>query len=64
MFSLHDFVMKTLKGMNNEYPEFQVREYALNWYSKGVLKDEDLSEIEEWYIEAIDMQGEYNNGII
>lgn len=49
VFKLHDFVMKTLNGMRNIYSEFQVREYALNWYAKGVLKDEDLMEIEEWY---------------
>lgn len=47
MFKIKDFVMKTLKGMIGHYPEFQVREYALNWYAKGVLTEENLSEIEE-----------------
>lgn len=50
VFSLHDFVMKTLKGMSEQYSEFQVREYALNWYSRGVLEDEDMVEIENWYL--------------
>lgn len=50
-FSIHDFVMKTLRGMKDQYPEFQVREYALNWYSKGVLTEEDLEEVDSWYIE-------------
>lgn len=50
MFNLHNFVMKTLMGMNGSYPEFQVREYALNWYSKSVLTDADLEEIDRWYI--------------
>ena len=52
VFSLHDFVMKTLKGLSEQYSEFQVREYALNWYSRGILKDEDMVEIENWYPSA------------
>lgn len=50
IFSLHDFVMRTLKGMAQEYGEFQVREFALNWYQKGVLNDSDLTEIDGWYV--------------
>ena len=46
MFSIKEFVMKTLKGMIGNYPDFQVREYALNWYAKGTLTEEDLAEIE------------------
>lgn len=46
MFSLNNFIMKTLKGMIGNYPDFQVMEYALNWYSKGKLTEEDLAEIE------------------
>ena len=46
MFNIKEFVMKTLKGMIGNYPDFQVREYALNWYEKGKLTEEDLSEIE------------------
>lgn len=49
VFSLHDFVMRTLKGMAEQYGEFQVREFALNWYQRGVLTDADLAEIEGWY---------------
>ena len=48
MFSIKDFVMKTLKGMIGNYPDFQVREYALNWYEKGKLTEEDLAELEEF----------------
>lgn len=51
IFNLRDFVMKTLRGMKEHYAEFQVREYALNWYSKGVLIDEDMQEIDSWYIQ-------------
>ena len=46
MFDIKDFVMKTLKGMIGAYPDFQVREYALNWYAKGKLTEEDLAEID------------------
>lgn len=52
MFSLHDFIMKTLYGMVGRYPDFQVREYALNWYGKGKLNEEDLATVEEWLTPA------------
>ena len=48
-FNLHGFVMKTLEGMKINTDEYQVRQYALKWYSKGVLKDGDLETIDEWY---------------
>ena len=47
MFSIHDFIMDTLKGMIGHYPDFQVREYALNWYAKGKLTEEDLATVED-----------------
>ena len=46
MFNIRDFIMNTLKGMHGHYPDFQIREYALNWYAKGKLNEEDLAEIE------------------
>lgn len=46
MFDIKNFVMKTLKGAIGVYPDFQVREYALNWYSRGNLTEEDLAEID------------------
>ncbi len=49
MFSLHDFVFKTLETMKNRLDEYQVRAYALTWYSKSVLTDEDLATIDGWY---------------
>lgn len=52
MFSVHDFIMKTLRGMIGHYLDFQVQEYALNWYSKGKLAESDLAEIQT----AIDSQ--------
>ena len=49
MFNLHDFVLKTLSTMRNRLDEYQVRAYALSWYSKSVLTDEDLATIDSWY---------------
>lgn len=46
MFDIKDFVMKTLRGMVGAYPDFQVREYALNWYAKGKLTEEDLEDVD------------------
>ena len=52
MFNLHDFIMGTIYGMVGHYPDFQIREYALSWYSKGKLSEEDLATIEEWLEDA------------
>lgn len=49
MFNLHDFILNTLKGMVGNYPQWQVQEYALNWYSKGKLTEADLATVESWY---------------
>jgi hypothetical protein len=49
MFSLHDFVIKTLSTMRNRLDEYQVRAYALSWYSKSVLTDDDMLTIDSWY---------------
>ena len=46
MFNVNEFLMKTLNGMIGNYPDFQVREYALNWYAKGKLTEDDLAEID------------------
>lgn len=40
--------MDTLKGMKGNYPDFQIKEYALNWYGKGKLTEENLAELEEY----------------
>lgn len=46
MFSLHDFILKTVLGMAEKEPEYKVREYALGWYQKGLLTQEDLAAVE------------------
>ena len=49
MFNLHDFVLRTLSTMKSRLDEYQVRAYALTWYSKSVLTDEDMLTIDSWY---------------
>ena len=49
MFNMHDFVMKTLRGMRKTEPEYKVRKYALSWFEKDVLTAEDLAEVDSWY---------------
>lgn len=49
MFNLHDFVLRTLSTMKSRLDEYQVRAYALTWYSKSVLTDEDMNTIDSWY---------------
>ena len=47
---LRNFVMTTiLKMIDNNVAEWQVREYALGWYTKGVLTEEDLQTIDDKY---------------
>lgn len=48
---LREFVMKAIRGMidSNRIPEWQVRQFALEWYSKGILTEEDLQEIDDRY---------------
>ena len=49
---LRNFVMTTiLKMIDNNVAEWQVREYALGWYTKGILTEEDLQTIDEKYKE-------------
>lgn len=61
MFNLHDFVIKTLSTMRNRLDEYQVRAYALSWYSKSVLTDEDMLTIESWYSAETEEDTENSN---
>lgn len=49
MFDVAEFIMDTLKGMAGNYPDFQVKEYALNWYGNGKLTEEDLATVKSWF---------------
>ncbi len=61
MFNLHDFVLRTLSTMKNRLDEYQVRAYALSWYSKSVLTDEDMLTIESWYSAETEEDTENSN---
>lgn len=51
-FNLRNFVMKTLTSMKyGGEDEYKVMQYALKYYEKGVLTEEDLAEIESWFEE-------------
>lgn len=58
MFSITDFIMQTLHGMAGHYPDFQVQEYALNWYAKGKLTEEHLAAVAGWLAEKTASQPE------
>jgi len=46
MFDLRSFVMKTIRGMIGNEPDYKVMEYALGWYTRSILSDDDLMEVE------------------
>lgn len=47
---LREFVMETIREMVEAgKAKWEVRKYALDWYSKEVLTEEDLKEIDEMY---------------
>ena len=46
-FSLKNFVMKTLTSMKiGGEDEYKIMQYALKYYEKGVLTEEDLAEVQ------------------
>lgn len=48
--NLQKFVMRTLEQMcKSGESEYKVRQYALKWYTKEVLNDEDLITVNGWY---------------
>lgn len=48
--NLQKFVMRTLEQMyESGESEFKVRQFALKWYTKDVLHDEDLITVDGWY---------------
>ena len=46
MFSMHNFVFETIISMIGREPEYKVRQYALGWFEKTVLTEEDLAAVE------------------
>lgn len=59
---LRNFVMTTVMEMiNNNKAEWEVRTFALGWYSKGVLTQEDLQTIDDKYKEDEQLNTEVNS---
>lgn len=57
MFSLREFIKKGLLDAVGKMADYQVRLNAAGWHEKGVLTEDDLSEI-ELSIEASEPMGE------
>lgn len=56
---LRNFVMTTiLKMIESDRPEWEVRQVALGWYTKGVLTEADLQTIDDKYKEKEQEQEE------
>lgn len=51
MFSMHNFVFVTILGMIGKEPEYRVRKYALGWFDRDVLTQEDLAAVEARFAE-------------
>lgn len=49
-FNLHDFVMTTIHKMitSGMEAEYKIMQYALNYYDKGIINDDDMILISEW----------------
>ena len=52
-FNLHDFVMKTIHKMitSGMEAEYKVMQYALSYYDRSVITDDDMVQISEWIAE-------------
>ena len=49
-FDLKKFVKKTLAAMRDGGEDsYKVMQYALKYYERSVLNDDDMAEIEKWY---------------
>lgn len=55
-------MLRTLSTMKSRLDEYQVRAYALSWYSKSVLTDEDMLTIDSWYSAETEENTENSNG--
>lgn len=52
-FNLNTFVMKTLESMKNgSEDEYKIMQYALKYYEKDVLTEEDMEKVQSWFEES------------
>lgn len=54
MFDLSVFVMETIDAMIGKEPEHKVRQYALGWFEKNVLTEDDLAFVDTRYAELVE----------
>lgn len=59
MFSLRDFIKKGLLDAIGKMADYQVILNAVGWFEKGVLNEDDLSDIQS----VIDAKSGYNENI-
>jgi hypothetical protein len=64
MFKLNDYIMKLIKEMIGEEADYKVRELALGWFSKGVLAEADLAEIDTLIEEKNSKEIENSSGVV
>lgn len=49
-FNLNTFVMKTLTSMKNGgEDEYKIMQYALKYYEKDVLTEDDMEKVQGWF---------------
>lgn len=52
-FNLNTFVMKTLESMKNGgEDEYKIMQYALKYYEKDVLTEDDMEKVQSWFEET------------
>lgn len=52
-FNLNTFVMKTLESMKNGgEDEYKIMQYALKYYEKDVLTEENMEKVQSWFEET------------
>lgn len=58
-FDLTRFVMNTLHSMrDNGEDEYKIRQYALKYYERNVLTEENLAIIEDWFVQDKDNESD------
>ena len=63
-FNLNTFVMKTLESMKNGgEDEYKIMQYALKYYEKDVLTEEDMEKVQSWFEEPEEQPEDSENQI-
>ena len=54
MFNLRKFVLATMRKMVGNMPDYKVMEFALKYYDREILSDEDLAELQALLVPVVD----------